>query len=341
MLTVGTLARRAGITVRTLHHYHRIGLLVPSARSEAGYRLYDPEDVGRLGRILALQRLGVPLADIAALLDDTAPSPSELVLRHLTALDRRLARLTALRRRLERLHRRLAEDGDPASTDWLTTLETITMYDPYFTADELARLPFAQLDPRHEAEWKARVAEAHALLADGVEAGSEAARQLARRWMRALERDTAGDPGFVARLNAMHEQEPALARQTGITPEIRAFITRAFAEGKLAIYRRYLDDTEYAHLRAHYFDRLEEWPPLIARFRQALDEGVPATDPRARTLALAWLELFRAYAGDRPETQAKFRLAMEREPELLEGTWLTPDLLDYLRAAVGAALQGG
>jgi hypothetical protein len=47
-LKIGELARRTGLTVRTLHHYDAIGLLKPSARSDAGYRLYGRNDVARL-----------------------------------------------------------------------------------------------------------------------------------------------------------------------------------------------------------------------------------------------------------------------------------------------------
>ena len=54
------MARLAGLTVRTLRHYDEIGLLVPSARSGAGYRLYDDGDVRRLYRILALRAAGLP-----------------------------------------------------------------------------------------------------------------------------------------------------------------------------------------------------------------------------------------------------------------------------------------
>lgn len=60
------------MTVRTLHHYDRIGLLVPSARSESEYRLYGSEELARLREILVWRRLGVPLAEISRLLDDPA-----------------------------------------------------------------------------------------------------------------------------------------------------------------------------------------------------------------------------------------------------------------------------
>jgi DNA-binding transcriptional MerR regulator len=48
LLKVGDLARRTGLTVRTLHHYDEVGLLKPSGRSDAGYRLYSQADVQRL-----------------------------------------------------------------------------------------------------------------------------------------------------------------------------------------------------------------------------------------------------------------------------------------------------
>jgi MerR family transcriptional regulator, thiopeptide resistance regulator len=69
--TVGQLAALAGVTVRTLHHYDRIGLLEPEERSgSASYRRYGPASVERLHRILSYRELGLSLDDIAALLDN-------------------------------------------------------------------------------------------------------------------------------------------------------------------------------------------------------------------------------------------------------------------------------
>ena len=71
-LTVGRVARLSGTTVRTLHHYEEIGLLVPSGRSAAGYRLYTDSDIDRLTRILYYRELGFPLDAIAQLLDEVS-----------------------------------------------------------------------------------------------------------------------------------------------------------------------------------------------------------------------------------------------------------------------------
>lgn len=68
--TVGEVAQQAGISVRTLHHYDEIGLLNPSARSEAGYRLYDGSDVARLQQILLYRELGLPLEEISRVMSD-------------------------------------------------------------------------------------------------------------------------------------------------------------------------------------------------------------------------------------------------------------------------------
>lgn len=71
MWTVGQIADQVGVSVRTLHHYDQIGLVIPSERSLAGYRLYTAADVERLQHVVVYRRLGFPLDQIAELLDAT------------------------------------------------------------------------------------------------------------------------------------------------------------------------------------------------------------------------------------------------------------------------------
>ncbi|OMQ25658.1 MerR family transcriptional regulator [Serratia oryzae] len=339
LLKVGELARRSGMTVRTLHYYDSIGLLIPSARSDAGYRLYNRADITRLHHIQALRRMGVTLAEIAALLARSELSLPAVIAQQIAMLDRQLAQITALRGRLQHMHAQLALGDEPELNDWLTTLESMTMYDKYFTADELTQLPFYQADEARNQEWGEMVSSVSVLMESGVSAEDPRAQAIARRWMRSLERDTAGNPAFLTRLNTMHADEPLMREQTGITPAMTEYITRAFAETKLAIYRKYLDEKEYAYVRAHYFDRMQEWPGLIAQFQQAMQAGVPAESEQVQRLAAQWLELFRSYASDNPATQMKIRQAMEQEPALTEGTWLTPTLLAYLRQSIAQLMS--
>ncbi|MBW3549343.1 MAG: MerR family DNA-binding protein [Proteobacteria bacterium] len=62
-------AELANVTVRTLHHYDEIGLVRPSGRTDAGYRLYDEDDLARLQQVLFYRELGFPLDEIRELLD--------------------------------------------------------------------------------------------------------------------------------------------------------------------------------------------------------------------------------------------------------------------------------
>ncbi|PKQ15153.1 MAG: MerR family transcriptional regulator [Actinobacteria bacterium HGW-Actinobacteria-7] len=70
--TVGDVARLAHVSVRTLHHYDEIGLLKPSAHSEAGYRLYTTEDLEQLQQVLFYKELGFTLEEIRELMSDPA-----------------------------------------------------------------------------------------------------------------------------------------------------------------------------------------------------------------------------------------------------------------------------
>src|SRR6185437_7608925 len=63
-LKVGEIARRTGISIRTLRYYDEVGLLPPSARTEAGYRLYRSSDITRLQQIRSLRQLGFSLTEV-------------------------------------------------------------------------------------------------------------------------------------------------------------------------------------------------------------------------------------------------------------------------------------
>jgi DNA-binding transcriptional MerR regulator len=91
--TVGQVAKAAGVTVRTLHHYDEIGLLSPRGRSTAGYRRYDEADLERLQHIRYYRELGFPLEEIAAILDEPGVDPAAHLRRQHELLTVRIKRL--------------------------------------------------------------------------------------------------------------------------------------------------------------------------------------------------------------------------------------------------------
>jgi DNA-binding transcriptional MerR regulator len=97
LLTVSELARLSGVTVRTLHHYDEVGLLVPSARSAAGYRLYDDAEIERLAQIVAYRAAGMALTDIDVVLSASAGQRAEHLRRQIALLDERRDLITRQR----------------------------------------------------------------------------------------------------------------------------------------------------------------------------------------------------------------------------------------------------
>ncbi|MGE7387027.1 MerR family transcriptional regulator [Streptomyces sp. NPDC004126] len=103
--TVGQVSALAGVTVRTLHHYDRTGLLSPGDRSRAGYRRYDDADLARLQQILFYRALGFTLDEIAEILTD----PQANALEQLRTRQRQLAQEIARLQRLTAVAERAIE----------------------------------------------------------------------------------------------------------------------------------------------------------------------------------------------------------------------------------------
>ncbi|MGY1437208.1 MerR family transcriptional regulator [Streptomyces reniochalinae] len=100
--SVGQVAGFTGVTVRTLHHYDEIGLLVPGTRTAAGHRRYTDTDLDRLQQILFYRELGFPLEEVATLLDDPDADPVGHLRRQHTLLTARIGRLTEMAAAVER-----------------------------------------------------------------------------------------------------------------------------------------------------------------------------------------------------------------------------------------------
>ncbi|MGW2994406.1 MerR family transcriptional regulator [Streptomyces sp. NPDC001193] len=100
--TVGQVSAFAGVTVRTLHHYDRTGLLSPGGRSRAGYRHYEDVDLVRLQQILFYRELGFPLDEIAEILADPRADALEHLRTRQRQLEQEIARLQRLAEVAER-----------------------------------------------------------------------------------------------------------------------------------------------------------------------------------------------------------------------------------------------
>ena len=121
MLTIGRLGALAGLEPKTLRYYDRVGLVRPSRRTPAGYRLYDSEAANRLHFIANAKALGMSLADIRRILavrdEGAAPCQHvvEVVARNLSKVETQIAQLGRLRTDLQRLQRLLKREVSPSA----------------------------------------------------------------------------------------------------------------------------------------------------------------------------------------------------------------------------------
>ena len=238
---VGELAEIAGVTVRTLHHYEEVGLLVPSERTPSGHRLYSGADVRQLYRILVLRRLGLHLDDIAAALNGGGIDLRETARRHLEELERELRVKEKLRTRLTGLLAALDGPEPPSTQEFVDLLEVMTMHEKYYTEEQLT-----QLAERREAlggdeamkgfekQWADLIAAVEAEHAAGADPAGPRMQELAAEWQSLIDLFTGGDPGISASLKNMYEQEgPEKASREMVNPELMGYVQRALeARGK-------------------------------------------------------------------------------------------------------------
>jgi len=234
LYTVSQIARRTGITVRTLHHYEAEGLLAPARRSDAGYRMYGRDELTRLQHIVSLKTLGFSLAEIRACLDADAPSLAEALVRQVDRLRDGIVRQQSLLIRLERIAQRAAGGEAIDAETLLSSIEASTIMEKYFTPEQMQTIERrgAELGPERiravEQEWPTVIAGMQTAMRLEKDPASEEVQALARRWRALVREFTGGNAGIQQSANTMFRENPDEMRErTGIDPQLMAYACRA------------------------------------------------------------------------------------------------------------------
>lgn len=219
-MRVGELARRTGLTVRTLHHYDRIGLLKPSQHTEAGYRLYTPADVARLQQVVSLRQLGFSLEEIRDCLHRRTYLPMEVVRLHIARLRAQMELQRGLCERLEALAAHYQAAEKIPTEDLLRTIRGMTMIESYYTPEQLEYLAKRREEVGEERmrqaphDWAALSADIAAAVERGADPTGPEGIALARRQNALIEEFTGGDAGIRESLTRLwNERGEQLAAQ--------------------------------------------------------------------------------------------------------------------------------
>lgn len=246
MYKVSEFAEKAGVSVRTLHHYDRLGLLSPSRRTGAGYRLYGERELARLQQITTLKFIGLSLQEIKALL-----GRSNLDLAETLRLQRQL--LEEKRRRVEMAIQAIAHAersfSPGCAPDWQALRKIIEVMEmqsnmdwtkKYYSEEAQAKIAeraktwTPELQAQVTEQWRELFAEIETAIAQHEDPAGAKAQALAKRWSELVRGFTGGDPEVQKGVNQLYADQgnwPANFHKPW-SDEVEAFIRKVMAANK-------------------------------------------------------------------------------------------------------------
>lgn len=332
LLKVGELARRTGLTVRTLHHYDEIGLLAPSGRSEAGYRLYSQADVQRLHGIQTMRQMGLALSDIGELLAGEGMAPERIIGQQIRALDQQITQATELRARLTMLRDGLMAGAEPDMGNWLEALALMTTYGKYFSSAELKQI-FTNWS-LIEADWLVVKDLVRGAMDRQQPPDSPEVQALAYRWMALMLHWMGGDLELLDRWGHMFRTEPSTQGRNHAPPGDMIKFVETAIKMRMALLEKYLTREDLRRL-GHVPHT--QWEQLERDVQRLLAEGTPTSHPAALAAALRWDALFGQLTGHDPVLREKLLTASAQEPLLRAGSPLSQTVRNYLLEVLAQA----
>lgn len=230
---VGELAKKTGISVRTLHHYDEIGLLKPTGRTDSGHRLYTEDDVIQLQHVLSMKELGFSLIEIGNSLGEKQFTLQDVVKMHLGKLSEELESKRQLKAQLEILQEHLAEPSRFKVEDLFEVIGMINKLSEYFSADQIERVRKQRevvgedRIRQVEQEWPKLMAEVETAMKSGADPKSPQVQALAKRWKSLWEEFTGGDPEIEAATANYLKSEPRVREAKGIDLKLMEYISKA------------------------------------------------------------------------------------------------------------------
>lgn len=235
-MKVGELARRTGISVRTLHFYDEIGLVRPAGRTEGGHRVYGSAEVERLQQVSSLRALGMPLGEIRELLD-TEPSLLAVVELHADRLRAQVDATQRIVQRLDGIAALLRANGQVKTDRLIAMMEAMNMAEKYYSDEQLEWLRKrreeigAERISEVEAAWPRLMAEVRAKMETGVDPADPAVQALMVRWRGLVAEFTGGDPDIARSLQSFFDNEDTMPSGEAIDRELFAYVGRAMQAG--------------------------------------------------------------------------------------------------------------
>jgi DNA-binding transcriptional MerR regulator len=232
-MKVGDLAKRTGLSVRTLHYYDEIGLLQPRDVTASGHRVYGADELARLQRIKSLRQLGFSLDDIRACLDAPEFSAHRVIELHIKRLREQIGEQERLVGLLETLDASFATGTIASPDDLIRAIESMTSLEREFTPEEWTEIKERgeRLGLDHvravEREWPTLIAQMRASMLRGDDPASADVARLASRWRELVREFTGGNPKIARKVRTGYLNDPDRMERSGLDPALFTYANRA------------------------------------------------------------------------------------------------------------------
>jgi DNA-binding transcriptional MerR regulator len=327
LLKIGELSKRVGLTVRTLHYYDEIGLLKPSGRSPASYRMYNRDDIARLHTIQSLRQIGLPLNEIGKLLGKKSDPLPLVIQRQVAMLEHQIDQASELCARLKFLQTKFADGVEPDMNDWLSTLALMSAYGKYFTTEEI-KIILDRWNRRH-AKWLPIVADIRNAMDRGIKPDSLEIQPVIRRCMNLHHSWMGGDFELIERWQKMCLQEPVTQGRDGVDLEMITYIGKA-AELRFNAFLQYFTKDE---MRRFNVDLEDEWNLLADELRILMGRKVPLNSKKAQAAVSKWNSLIDRTTDHDPILRQKFLHAYGSNALIRASSVLSPEMQNFIREA--------
>lgn len=237
LLKVGEVAKQAGVSVRTLHHYDSIDLVKPSDASESGHRLYNARDIERLQQVISLKSMGMSLTDIATFLKTKDASLENTLKLQEKLVERKILNLQNLHRLLQYLLTRIQQSNSTTTEDLLRLMKEMNemenTWKKLYTPEQMKSLSerynqYPDQVKEVEKAWPELFKQFEGALNRGLDPASAEVQALAAKAQHFIDLFTGGDKAIEANLDKGYEQNKESALKTwGVSADVFEYATKA------------------------------------------------------------------------------------------------------------------
>ncbi|WP_326512665.1 MerR family transcriptional regulator [Clostridium intestinale] len=239
-LKIGELAKRTGMTVRALHHYHHIGLLTPSEFTDSNHRIYTKEDILKLQQIIFLKELGLRLEDVKDIIERPNYNPAGVIKYQLDKVKEKIKIEQELCEELEILYKFLKGNKDVDLEKFIEVIQLmqVGVYN-HFTEEQIEKMKNIRRSftdeeqEKMQKEWTDFINRLQRCYDNNTQFEDEEVKKLVNIWTEAVDKITNKDKEIVKAAENFHGENPDNPISFGMTGELYRYLQEAIEKNKI------------------------------------------------------------------------------------------------------------